>query len=120
MVSYEAIDNAKGGYFNSIKNLPKEFHGKVFNVNFPDIPEDECKGIKVTSLAKRGVPSKPIEISSSGDIKKYRYNLSGEPVHEQILTDANAIKEGYISISILDYDLDQESLRENLKPFFNE
>ena len=68
----------------------------------------------------RGVPSKPIEISSSGDIKKYRYNLSGEPVHEQILTDANAVKEGYISISILDYDLDQESLRENLKPFFNE
>jgi 5'-nucleotidase len=125
IASYETINtdfivNKAVDIINSIKNLPKEFHGKVFNVNFPDIPEDECKGIKVTSLAKRGVPSKPIEISSSGDIKKYRYNLSGEPVHEQILTDANAVKEGYISISILDYDLDQESLRENLKPFFNE
>ena len=123
IASYETINtdfivNKAVDIINSIKNLPKEFHGKVFNVNFPDLPEDECKGIKVTSLAKRGVPSKPIEISSSGDIKKYRYNLSGEPVHEQILTDANAVKEGYISISILDYDLDQESLRENLKPFF--
>ena len=125
VASYETINtdfiiNKAVDIVNSIKNLPKEFHGKVFNVNFPDLPADECKGIKVTSLAKRGVPSKPIEISSSGDIKKYRYNLSGEPVHEQILTDANAVKEGYISISILDYDLDQESLRENLKPFFNE
>ena len=54
------------------------------------------------------------------DIKKYRYNLSGEPVDEPTLTDARAVKDGYISISILDYDLDQEPLRENLKSFFNE
>ena len=125
VASYETanmdfIVNKTSKIIDTIKSLPEQFHGKVFNVNFPDLSEDECKGIKITSLAKRGVPSKPIVISSDGDIKKYRYNLSGEPVDEPTLTDARAVKDGYISVSILDYDLDQEPLRENLKSFFNE
>ncbi|MBL6818272.1 MAG: 5'/3'-nucleotidase SurE [Proteobacteria bacterium] len=125
VASYETVNmdfivNKTSKIIDTIKSLPEQFHGKVFNVNFPDLSEDECKGIQITSLAKRGVPSKPIVISSDGDIKKYRYNLSGEPVDEPTLTDARAVKDGYISISILDYDLDQEPLRENLKSFFNE
>jgi len=125
VASYETVNmdfivNKTSKIIDTIKSLPEQFHGKVFNVNFPDLSEDECKGIKITSLAKRGVPSKPIVISSDGDIKKYRYNLSGEPVDEPTLTDARAVKDGYISVSILDYDLDQEPLRENLKSFFNE
>jgi 5'-nucleotidase len=125
VASYETVNmdfivNKTAKIIDTIKSLPEQFHGKVFNINFPDLSEDECKGIKITSLAKRGVPSKPIVISSDGDIKKYRYNLSGEPVDEPTLTDARAVKDGYISISILDYDLDQEPLRENLKSFFNE
>ena len=125
VASYETVNmdfivNKTAKIIDTIKTLPEQFHGKVFNVNFPDLSEDECKGIKITSLAKRGVPSKPIVISSDGDIKKYRYNLSGEPVDEPTLTDARAVKDGYISVSILDYDLDQEPLRENLKSFFNE
>ena len=125
VASYETVNmdfivNKTSKIIDTIKSLPEQFHGKVFNVNFPDLSEDECKGIKITSLAKRGVPSKPIVISSDGDIKKYRYNLSGEPVDEPTLTDSRAVKDGYISVSILDYDLDQEPLRENLKSFFNE
>jgi 5'-nucleotidase len=125
VASYETVNmdfivNKTAKIIDTIKSLPEQFHGKVFNVNFPDLSEDESKGIKITSLAKRGVPSKPIVISSDGDIKKYRYNLSGEPVDEPTLTDARAVKDGYISVSILDYDLDQEPLRENLKSFFNE
>jgi 5'-nucleotidase len=125
VASYETVNmdfivNKTSKIIDTIKSLPEQFHGKVFNVNFPDLSEDECKGIKITSLAKRGVPSKPIVISSDGDIKKYRYNLSGEPVDEPTLTDARAVKDGYISVSILDYDLDQEPLRKNLKSFFNE
>ena len=125
VASYETVNmdfivNKTSKIIDTIKSLPEQFHGKVFNVNFPDLSEDECKGIQITSLAKRGVPSKPIVISSDGDIKKYRYNLSGEPVDEPTLTDARAVKDGYISVSILDYDLDQEPLRENLKSFFNE
>ena len=41
-------------------------------------------------------------VESSKNIKKYRYNLSGTPVHEERLTDSEAVKDGYVSISILD------------------
>ena len=69
VASYETVNmdfivNKTSKIIDTIKSLPEQFHGKVFNVNFPDLSEDECKGIKITSLAKRGVPSKPIVISS--------------------------------------------------------
>ena len=84
---------------NTVKNLPEDFHGKVFNVNYPDISEDECKGIRVTSLAQRGVPQKPIV---NGEY--YRYNFSGIPMKSSdSLTDAQALSDGYISVSLLDY-----------------
>ena len=100
-----------------IINSSKGYEGKVFNVNLPDINENEFKGIKITTLAKRGIPSKPLVVESSKNIKKYRYNLSGTPVHEECLTDSEAVKDGYVSISILDYDLDNNDLIENFKKF---
>jgi broad specificity polyphosphatase/5'/3'-nucleotidase SurE len=51
------------------------------------------------------VPAKPIEVSSSSDSKTYRYNLQGDPIKESFLSDIEAVNSGYISLSILDYDL---------------
>ena len=114
------IVNKTVSIIEDVKNLPNEYLGKVINVNFPDLSEDECNGIKITALAQRGIPSKPIEVHSENDTKKYRYNLSGEPIQEEHLTDAEAVKDGFISISVLDYSLDRSNLRENLKEYFNE
>lgn len=114
------IVNKTASIIEDVINLPNDYHGKVINVNFPDLSEDDCKGIKITALAQRGIPSKPIEIESKKNTKKYRYNLSGEPVQEEHLTDAEAVKDGFISISVLDYSLDRSSLRENLQKYFNE
>jgi hypothetical protein len=36
------------------------------------------------------------------------------------LTDAEAVKDGFISISVLDYGLDRVELRESLKEHINE
>ena len=104
----------------TVTTLPKDFLGKVININFPDLPEEYCKGEKVTALAQRGIPSKPIEVSSDKNTKTYRYNLSGEPIKEGHITDAEAVRDGYISISVLDYTLDQKILRDNLKQYINE
>jgi 5'-nucleotidase len=114
------IVNKTAEIINIVKNLPEEYSGKVINVNFPDLPEDECKGIKITALAQRGVPSKPVEVFSENNTKRYRYNLSGEPIQEEHLTDAEAVKDGFISISVLDYGLDRIELRESLKEHINE
>ena len=104
---------------NQVSKLPSD-QNLLVNVNFPDLSEEECKGIKITALAQRGGPSKPVEVFSEKNIKRYRYNLSGEPIQEEYLTDAEAVKDGFISISVLDYGLDRVELRESLKEHINE
>ena len=82
------------------------FAGKVININFPDINQNEFKGVLATGLSKRDVPAKPIKVdSSSSNTYRYKYNLSGEPLEDKYMTDAEAVKNGYISLSVLDYSL---------------
>ena len=102
---------------NLIVNSASGYSGKVFNINLPDINEEEYKGIKITSLAQRGIPNKPVMIEKNKNVSTYRYNFSGEPIKGNHLTDAEAINDGYVSISILDYDLDNNELIESFKKF---
>ena len=114
------IVNKSSELIDKIIKLPAIFDGKVFNINFPDLNEKKCKGIKVTGVAKRDIPAKPIEVESENDNKRYRYNLSGKPIKESITTDADALQDGFISVSILDYGLDNPNLREKLTDFIYE
>ena len=98
------------------------FNGKVININFPDINEEEFKGVIATGLSKRGIPAKPIRIDNqdSKDLYRYRYNLSGEPLKDTFMTDAEAIKTGYISISVLDYSLSSSSFIKDISKMLDE
>jgi len=51
---------------------------------------------------------------------RFRYNYSGEPLDEDFQTDAQAIKEGYVSVSVLDYSLNSKIFIDNLSKTFNE
>ena len=68
--------------------------------------------LKATGISKRDIPARPIKLeshSSKADTYKYRYNLSGEPLKEDsFITDAEAVKNGYVSFSVLDYSLNSE------------
>ncbi len=98
------------------------FNGKVININFPDINEEEFKGVLATGLSKRGIPAKPIRIDNqdSKDLYKYRYNLSGEPLKDNFMTDAEAIKTGYVSVSVLDYSLSSSSFIKDISKMLDE
>ena len=98
------------------------FNGKVININFPDINEEEFKGVIATGLSKRGIPAKPIRIDNqdSKDLYKYRYNLSGEPLKDNFMTDAEAIKTGYVSVSVLDYGLNSSSFIKDISKILDE
>ena len=100
----------------------KIFNGKVININFPDINEEEFKGVLATGLSKRGIPAKPIRIDNqdSKDLYKYRYNLSGEPLKDNFMTDAEAIKTGYVSLSVLDYSLSSSSFIKDISKMLDE
>ena len=98
------------------------FNGKVININFPDINEEEFKGVLATGLSKRGIPAKPVKIDNqdSKDSYRYRYNLSGEPLKDNFMTDAEAIKTGYISVSALDYSLNSSSFIKDISKLIDE
>ena len=98
------------------------FNGKVININFPDINEEEFKGVIATGLSKRGIPAKPIRIDNqdSKDLYTYRYNLSGEPLKDAFMTDAEAIKTGYVSVSVLDYSLSSSSFMKDISKMLDE
>ena len=98
------------------------FNGKVININFPDINEEEFKGVLATGLSKRGIPAKPIKIDNqdSKESYRYRYNLSGEPIKDNFMTDAEAIKTGYISVSALDYSLNSSSYIKDISKLIDE
>ena len=98
------------------------FNGKVININFPDINEEEFKGVLATGLSKRGIPAKPIKIDNqdSKESYRYRYNLSGEPIKDNFMTDAEAIKNGYVSVSALDYSLNSSSFIKDISKLIDE
>ena len=108
---------------NKIIESSEIYVGKVININFPDISEDEYIGVKATGLSKRDVPAKPIKIddkSLSKETYRYRYNLSGEPMKGSYVTDADAVTDGYVSISILDYSLSSSDFIDDLSKLLNE
>ena len=108
---------------NKIIESSEIFVGKVININFPDISEDEYIGVKATGLSKRDVPAKPIKIddkSLSKETYRYRYNLSGEPMKGSYVTDADAVTDGYVSISVLDYSLGSSDFIDDLSKLLNE
>ena len=97
------------------------FVGKVININFPDIDQSEFKGVLATGLSKRDVPAKPIKVDdSSSNTYRYRYNLSGEPLKDKYMTDAEAVKNGYVSISVLDYSLNSGNFIEEITQVLDE
>ena len=72
-------------------------------------------------ISKRDVPPKPILVSEDGENQSvYRYNYSGEPLEEDFLTDAIAVKEGYVSVSVLDYSLNSKIFIDQLNKTLNE
>ena len=124
VASYDAkdidfISNKSVEIINTIIKNHNEYDGMVININFPDINESEYKGIKGTAISKRGVPAKPIPVENNGKLR-FRYNYSGEPLDEDFQTDAQAIKEGYVSVSVLDYSLNSKIFIDNLSKTFNE
>ena len=129
VASYDAkdidfISNKSSEIIDRIVKSENTFKGKVININFPDIAEDEYKGIKATGISRRDIPSRPIKLeteSTKTNTYKYRYNLSGEPIKENsFVTDAEAIKNGYVSFSVLDYSLNSQNFVHKVTELINE
>ena len=76
----------------------------LININFPDILKQDYKGELYTKLAKKGAPEAP-KIKSKKDQLSFTFSASGDFIDGQTDTDMQAIENGYVSVSILNYDI---------------
>ena len=104
---------------NQVSKLPSD-QNLLVNVNFPDVPSSKIKGVRITTLGKRGVPDIPDLIRDEDSVKFYSFGPSGRLLPDQVGTDIQAVEQNYISISILDYNLSADLVHWDLyKEVFN-
>ena len=100
-----------------IDNFPIH-HETVLNINVPDLPYDEIKGIKITRLGKRAKPKKLVaEVDPRGhDV--FWIGPPGEELDASEGTDFHAINKGYVSVTPLQIDLTKQEELQPLQQFF--
>jgi len=92
----------------------------VLNINVPDLPLTELKGIHVTRLGHRESADKPV--AAADPRGKVRYWLSGvgEVADREPGTDFYAVEQGYVSITPLQIDMTQYSGMDSLALWLEE
>ncbi|MGR3293133.1 MAG: 5'/3'-nucleotidase SurE [Candidatus Scalindua sp.] len=92
------------------KELPR---GTLLNVNIPNISKDKIKGVKITNQFSGDFEEHYVKRVDPRGIAYYWLAGTGWPKEDVIGTDMHALKDGYISITPLRYDLtDNAFLRE--------
>lgn len=91
----------------------------AINVNVPNIPSDEIKGAKVTSIGTRKYANTfDHRHTPRGEVY---YWLAGEPMEAEQNGDSDikAVREGYVSVTPIRFDFTFESLNKDLEDIFN-
>lgn len=104
----------------AVKTL-KRVYGKldcdtILNINVPDLPTDQLKGLKFTRLGKREYENWFREEKNEAGTNEYWY--AGIPIiYENLEEDIDVIsmQDGYASITPLHYDLTSHKLLVDLK-----
>jgi 5'-nucleotidase len=84
------------------KELPR---GTLLNVNIPNISKDKIKGVKITNQFSGDFEEHYEKRTDPRGIAYYWLAGTGWPKEVVIGTDMHALKDGYISITPLKYDL---------------
>ena len=99
------------------KPLPKD---QILNINVPDIPLAEIKGIKVTRLGKRHKPEGMIKTQDPWGRDIYWYGALSPERDAEPDTDFYAVTHNYVSITPLTIDMTAYKNTDNLSQWLNE
>ena len=80
-------------------------HGLVLNVNLPDLPAAEIRGVQVTRLGCASVHERIVVETGGGATKRYTIHSEARDCANETGTDFAALAHGYISITPLHFDL---------------
>ncbi|MDU8923392.1 5'/3'-nucleotidase SurE [Pasteurellaceae bacterium LIM206] len=78
---------------------------EIINVNVPDVPYEELKGIKVCYLGYRSSAAEVIKQEDPRGERIYWIGPAGLPEHDKEGTDFHAVENGYVSITPIKPDM---------------
>ncbi len=81
----------------------------VLNVNVPDLPIEQIKGIHITRLGHRNLAAQPVRSVDPRGKERFWIAAAGEAEDAGAGTDFYAVAEGYVSITPLQADMTQYS-----------
>ena len=89
--------------------------GTFLNINAPDIPIDEVRGIRITRQASNNV-SKHFEKRTDPKNRSYYWYGRAEKMDDEPDTDVNALSQNYISITPIQCDITDYKTMLKLEP----
>lgn len=87
--------------------LPRD---TILNINVPDLPWEEIKGIKVTRLGKRHRSEPVVKMKDPRGKEVYWVGAAGKAEDGEEGTDFHAVEHGWISITPIHTDLTRHSV----------
>ena len=93
----------------------KIHEGTLLNINIPNVPENEIKGVKITKQGK-SYWEDAFEVRADPNGRDY-YWLTGKMVYKDDSTefDIAAVQDNFVSITPLHYDLTDYNTYEEIK-----
>jgi 5'-nucleotidase len=90
----------------------------VLNVNIPDLPREQIKGLRMTTLGQRLRGENPISTRNPRGKTLYWIGRAGGPVERVPGSDFHAVEHGYVSITPLHADMcSQDAMRGAVQQF---
>ncbi|WP_207061765.1 5'/3'-nucleotidase SurE [Motiliproteus sp. SC1-56] len=86
----------------------------VLNINVPDLPLEEIKGVHITRLGHRNLGAEPVKTVCPRGQERYWIAAVGNAMDDGPGTDFYAVANGYVSITPLQADMTQYSGFDNL------
>lgn len=86
--------------------------GRILNINVPDLPLDQIKGIRVTRCGSRHPSDRAIPLEDPRGHTLYWIGPPGDKLDAGPGTDFAAVDEGYVSVTALHVDLTAHAAQE--------
>ncbi|MDX1348227.1 MAG: 5'/3'-nucleotidase SurE [Thiomicrorhabdus chilensis] len=109
------FDTAAHVLVTFLQNLPPINPDTIININVPDIPLSQLKGIKITRLGKRHCSEPVVKQQDPRGKPIYWIGPAGDAADAGEGTDFYAVEQGYASITPLKIDLSHYEMMDTLE-----
>ncbi len=97
-----------------LTDMPAVSSDTIININVPDIPLEQLKGVQITRLGKRHCSEPVVKQKDPRGKAIFWIGPAGEAADAGIGTDFHAVDHGYASITPLKIDLTHYEMMDNL------